>query len=199
MDDDALDPPLRVDWVDARELADGAGGRLGLTFLPGKHGASERYPGLVYRRSLEADLDTLRDGGIHYLVLLVDDNELRRWGDPAIVRRAAERQITVDRRPVADGEAPPSLEHMDETLGRLTRARHGGDVAVACMGGVGRTGTVAACALVAAGWPADRAIDRIRALRHPTAVETEAQVAFVSAYERHVAAGAGARSGRQDP
>lgn len=197
MGDDALDPPLRVDWLDASDLADGAGGRLGLTFLPGKHGASERYPGLVYRRSLEADLDTLRDAGVRHLALLVDDDELRRWGDPEIVRRAAERQITVDRRPVTDGEAPPSVEHMDETLGRLMRARREGDVAVACMGGVGRTGTVAACALVAAGWPADRAIERIRALRHPTAIETDAQVAFVSAYERHVAAGTRARPGRR--
>jgi protein-tyrosine phosphatase len=56
------------------------------------------------------------------------------------------------------------------------------------MGGVGRTGTVAACALVAAGGSADDAIRRVRAVRHPTAVETSEQVAFVRAYERHVAA-----------
>jgi protein-tyrosine phosphatase len=50
------------------------------------------------------------------------------------------------------------------------------------MGGVGRTGTVAACALVAAGWDAGAAIDRIRELRHPTAVETVAQERFVQTY-----------------
>jgi protein-tyrosine phosphatase len=55
------------------------------------------------------------------------------------------------------------------------------------MGGVGRTGTVAACALVAAGADAEQAISRVRAVRHPTAVETAEQEAFVHAYERHIA------------
>jgi len=53
---------------------------------------------------------------------------------------------------------------------------------VACMGGVGRTGTVAACALVRSGRSAQEAIDAIRAIRHPTAVETRAQEQFVVRY-----------------
>ena len=77
---------------------------------------------------------------------------------------------------------------MDAILERVALARDGGDVAVACMGGVGRTGTVAACALVAAGHSAADAIARVRAVRHPTAVETAGQVAFVEDYERHIAA-----------
>jgi len=55
------------------------------------------------------------------------------------------------------------------------------------MGGVGRSGMVAACALVAAGWSADAAIARVRAVRHPTAVETHEQIGFVQCYERHIA------------
>lgn len=186
MGPDPLDPPLRVDWLDTGELKDGAPGRLGMTFLPGKHGASLRYPGTTYRRDLDHDLDTLRDGGIRHLFLLVEDGELERWGDPQIVRRAADRGLTVDRRPLADGSAPRNVEDMDEVLEALASARRDGDVAVACMGGVGRTGTVAACALVAAGSPSSDAIARVRAVRHPTAVETEKQVAFVHAYEHHI-------------
>jgi protein-tyrosine phosphatase len=53
------------------------------------------------------------------------------------------------------------------------------------MGGVGRTGTVAACALVAAGWDASSAIAEVRRVRHPTAVETAEQEAFVEAFARH--------------
>jgi len=53
---------------------------------------------------------------------------------------------------------------------------------------VGRTGTVVACALVAAGNPSSEAIARVREIRHPSAVETNEQVVFVQAYERHVAA-----------
>ena len=185
MGDRELDPSLRVDWIDQADFADERPGRLGLTFLPGKHGASERYPGLVYRRDLDTDLATLRGAGIGYLVLLVDDEELARWGDPSIVERARSMEITVDRRPLRDGTAPASGEEMDELLDALAAARDIGDVAVACMGGVGRTGTVAACALVRAGWGADAAIDRVRAVRHPTAVETPAQHSFVRAYEGH--------------
>lgn len=182
-----LDPPLRVDWIDPRDLADGLAGRLGLTFLPGKHGASTRYPGRVYRRELGADLDALAAAGVRSLLLLVEDDELRRWGNPAIVERGREREVRIERRPLPDGTAPRTAAEMDAMLTWLTEARRSGDVAVACMGGVGRTGTVAACALVAAGVKAERAIAMVRAVRHPTAVETAEQVAFVNAYERHVA------------
>jgi protein-tyrosine phosphatase len=182
-----LDPPLRVDWVDAAEFGDGRPGRLGLTFLPGKHGPSLRYPGRFYRRELARDLETLRAAGVVALVLLVEDHELARWGDPSVVERGREAGIRIDRHPIPDGSAPPSPEAMDAIVESLELARAGGDAAVACMGGVGRAGTVAACALVAAGSSATDAIARVRAVRHPTAVETAGQVAFVEGYERHIA------------
>ena len=187
MDGAPLDPPLHVDWLGPADLRDGQPGRLGMTILPGKHGASVLYPGRMYRRDLATDLAALRAAGIGVLVLLVDDRELERWGDPAIVERALEAGLTVDRRPLADGTAPRTAEEMDEILAGLARARAAGYAVVACMGGVGRTGTVAACALVAAGWSAEAAIGRVRAIRHPTAVETDQQIGFVQSYERHVA------------
>jgi protein-tyrosine phosphatase len=182
-----LDPPLRIDWLDRDDLRDDRPGRLGLTFLPGKHGASLRYPGLVYRRELDADLARLASSGVRRLMLLVEDGELTRWGHPAIVESAVAHGIVVDRRPMPDGSPPASPSAMDDVLSSVTKARDDGNVAVACMGGVGRTGVVAACALVAAGWSAADAIDRVRSVRHPEAVETPAQEAFVKAYERHVA------------
>ena len=182
-----LDPPLRVDWLDSGDLRDERPGRLGLTFLPGKHGASLRYPGRVYRRELKTDLADLEAAGIRLLVLLVEDGELRRWGDPRIVEAAAARGIAVVRCPIPDGSPPASLEQMDGILATIAGARNATSVAVACMGGVGRTGVVAACALVAAGWRAADAIGRVRLVRHPEAVETPAQEAFVRAYERHMA------------
>lgn len=176
--------PLRIDWLDRRSLGDDRPGRLGLTFLPGKHGPSFRYPGRVYDRDLDEDLRSLAADGVGTLVLLVEDHELERWGDPDIVGLAAEHGVAVERRPFADGTAPASMGDMRAILGTIERAREAGDVAVACMGGVGRTGTVAACALVAAGWAAAEAIAEIRRVRHPTAVETPEQVAFVESYAR---------------
>ena len=178
----AVEPPLRVDWIEASHFDDGRPGRLGLTFLPGKNGASVRYPGRVYRRDLHTDLETLSRLGIRRLLLLVEDHELLRWGDPDLVERAAARGIEVERRPMPDGNPPASLTELDGVLSWLRNARQDGDVAVACMGGVGRTGTVAACALVAAGWTADDAIREVRRVRHPTAVETATQEAFVRSF-----------------
>ena len=187
MDAEPLDPPIRVDWVDPSDLRDSRPGRLGMTILPGKHGASVLYPGRIYRRDLATDLATLRAAGFKVLLLLVEDGELERWGNPAIVARALDVGLTVERHPLPDGTAPRTAEEMDGLLAGLNRARSAGDAAVACMGGVGRTGTVVACALVAAGWKADAAIARVRVLRHPTAVETDQQIGFVQSYERHIA------------
>ncbi|MDQ4035171.1 MAG: protein-tyrosine-phosphatase [Chloroflexota bacterium] len=176
------DPPPRIDWLPAHELGDGRPGRIGMTVLPGKRGASVRYPGRVYRGDLDADLASLTRAGVRRLVLLVDDEELSRWGDASLVSRAAAMGLEVDRHPITDGRPPESAARMDAILASIRGARASGDVAVACMGGVGRTGTVVACALVAAGWSPDTAIARVRELRHPTAVETPSQERFVQTY-----------------
>lgn len=178
------DPPLRVDWIGPDALGDARPGRLGMTFLPGKRGPSFRYPGRVYRRELDRDLGTLSALGVNRLLLLVEDGELARWGDPDIVDRARAHGIEIERCPLADGSAPGSAVQMAAMLDWVDAARAGGDVAVACMGGVGRTGTVVACALVRAGWAADAAIAEVRRIRHPTAVETEEQLRFVHDFAR---------------
>ena len=175
-------PELRIDWIDPRELGGGLPGRLGLTFLPGKRGVSLRYPGHVYGRDTATDLSAMREAGIVRLILLVEDGELRHWGDPAIVEHGLAAGIDVRRHPIPDGAPPASAHEMDRILDEIDEARATGDVAVACMGGVGRTGVVAACALTRAGLPADHAIARVREVRHPTAVETRAQERFVRAY-----------------
>jgi protein-tyrosine phosphatase len=177
-----FDPALRIDWLGAEELAGERPGRLGMTFLPGKRGASVRYPGHVYRRDTAGDLAAMRAGGVVLLVLLVEDGELRRWGDPDIAGVAAAAGVDLARFPIPDGHAARSMGEMDEIQSRIDDARASGDVVVACMGGVGRTGMVAACALVRAGQSAPDAIARVRQLRHPTAVETHVQEAFVRAY-----------------
>lgn len=184
MSADPLDPALEVDWVTRSALADRLTGRLGLTFLPGKSGASLRYPGRVYRRDLGRDLDALRAAGVRRLVLLVTDDELARWGDPDIVARGEAAGIGIVRHPIPDGSAPSSREAVEAILDDIGEGRGTGDVAVACMGGVGRSGTVVACVLVAAGWDPDAAIGEVRRVRHPTAVETDEQTAFVHQYWR---------------
>lgn len=180
------DPPIHVDWVDQTLVGDPLPGRLGVTILPGKRGKSVRYPGLVYRRDARTDLDRLRSLGVGLLVLLVEDEELERWGDPQLEAHAAAAGLPLRRLPIPDGDAPPSVAAVDGLLAEITAARASEDVVIACMGGVGRSGTIAACALVANGQTPEGAIAHLRAVRHPTAIETKRQVAFVATYAAHV-------------
>jgi protein-tyrosine phosphatase len=177
-----FDPLLRIDWLEPVQLGDDLPGRLGLTILPGKQGVSFRYPGRVYRRDLDVDLGMLRSAGVERLLLLVEDAELSRWSNPAIVERGAAAGVAILRHPIPDGRPPASFGEMGEMLAEIREGRRTGNVAVACMGGVGRSGTVAACALVQGGMSPHDAIATVRAVRHPTAVETAEQERFVAAF-----------------
>jgi protein-tyrosine phosphatase len=184
-----FEPELPIDWLDPAQLGDGLPGRIGLTILPGKRGISFRYPGRTYRRDLDQDFALLRAVGVQRLVLLVDDAELQHWSDPAIVQRGSAAGVAVMRHPIPDGQPPGSVAEMRAILDEIREGRTSGNVAVACMGGVGRTGTVAACALVEGGMTPDEAIATVRAVRHPTAVETAEQERFVRSFAAGVQAG----------
>jgi protein-tyrosine phosphatase len=177
-----FDPDLPIDWLDPVQLGDNLPGRLGMTILPGKQGRSFRYPGQVYRRDLDRDFKLLRGLGVERLILLVEDAELRQWSDPTLVERASAAGLTVLRHPIPDGRPPASTAEMGTILAEIREGRASGNVAVACMGGVGRTGTVAACALLEGGLTPDEAIAIVRAVRHPTAVETAEQERFVRSF-----------------
>lgn len=177
-----FDPELPIDWLEPGQLGDTLPGRLGLTILPGKRGTSFRYPGRVYQRDLDHDFAMLRAVGVERLILLVEDAELRQWSDPEIVERGNAAGVTVFRHPIPDGRPPDSTAEMQTMLDEIREARAAGNVAVACMGGVGRTGTVAACALLEGGMTADDAIATVRAVRHPTAVESADQERFVRSF-----------------
>ena len=98
--------PLRVDWVDPAAVPVSAGwtGKLGMTFLPGKH--SDGIAGL-HERDLDMDLDRLRD---HWktdtFVLLVEDYELERTEVPHIGSAMADHAIELLRFPIPDGGTP---------------------------------------------------------------------------------------------
>jgi len=59
------------------------------------------------------------------------------------------------------------------------RAKSGERLEVGCIGGTGRTGTVLACMAVLAGVPANEAVDWVREVYKPEAVETGEQERWV--------------------
>ncbi len=89
--------------------------------------------------------------------------------------------------PIADFTAP-TMEQIAHAVRTINQFRaEGTPVAVHCGAGLGRTGTILACYLVAQSTSASEAIAWVRA-QQPGAIETAEQEAAVMAYERQQAA-----------
>jgi atypical dual specificity phosphatase len=89
--------------------------------------------------------------------------------------------------PVKDFRCPTD-EQIDTAVAAINKTVSSGQrVVVHCGGGLGRTGTLLACYLVARGSSAEAALQRVRAAR-PGSVETPDQEAAVRAYAARLAA-----------
>ncbi|HSQ65272.1 MAG TPA: ADP-ribosylglycohydrolase family protein, partial [Polyangiaceae bacterium] len=167
--------PLRVDWLPLHAAP--LPGEIGLTFAPGK-----THAGLAgnWLRDLGSDLDRLRDTyRARVLVCLLEDHELRSLGIPTLLEEARRRHIDVLRLTIADGGVPQRMADLVNLVGEIvTRAARGENVVIHCRGGLGRTGLVGACVLVALG---SSPPDAVRTVRHtrPGSVETDEQEAWV--------------------
>ena len=124
--------------------------------------------------------------------MLVEDDELAWAGVADIVERMAEdgiaqhgiaeHGIETIRHPIPDGGVPTDPSAFADLLATLaTRIRDGRFVAVACMGGLGRTGTLVACLLKDSGLDADQAIELTRESRRGT-IENTTQETFVRSW-----------------
>jgi predicted protein tyrosine phosphatase len=171
---------IRVDFL-APETH-GLPGRLGLTIAPGK-----------WREGLDAtsdhlvrdDLAHLRDRyGARVLVTLLEEFEMKRLGIPELLRVARRMRFRVLWFPIPDVTAPSDLDATATLVGQIVDALGAGEtVVVHCRGGLGRSGTIAACCLVARGREPAEAIAMVRAAR-PGAVEVRVQEDFVGLFAR---------------
>jgi protein-tyrosine phosphatase len=167
--------PIRIDFLPVP-----LPGRVGLTFAPGK------CDGLRWQRSLPQDLDRLQAFySVSHLVSLIEDHELAHYRIGNLYAEAERRGIAVRRFPIPDVSVPADVESLAPLVRQI-----GGWVAVRekvvihCIGGLGRTGTVAGCFLVEQGLGAAGALKLLREVRAPNCPETEQQREFVCRYER---------------
>jgi ADP-ribosyl-[dinitrogen reductase] hydrolase len=165
--------PIRVDPLPV------AGGLLGLTLCPGKHGDSLNGP--PWARDLEADLEALSAWGAGLVVTLMERHEFALLRVPELDARVAAHGMAWAHLPIPDQGVPGTAfsvawpQVRGEIMSHLTS---GGRVVLHCRGGLGRTGLVAALLMIENGISQDEAIRAVRSVR-PRAIETAEQAQFV--------------------
>ena len=169
--------PLRI-----AEITLPSGGRIGMTFAPGKKQASAMSG--RHDRDLDIDLDAIAAWNAAAVVTLVEDHELQDLAIGGLGRAVRDRFMEWHHWPIQDYSVPDAqFEALWPARSAMLRGllARGERVLVHCKGGLGRAGSVAARLLVEAGAAsdADRAIAIVRAVR-PGAIETRGQERWVA-------------------
>jgi len=161
---------LRIDWLPERFTCPGL---LGLTLLPGRRDKG---------RVLEHDIAALRESGVTHVVTLATSQELCDYGVGTLLRAYSEAGLVAYHLPVLDQKVPDPEEMERLVLWIRTELDRGARMAVHCVGGLGRAGTVAACYLREMKCTASEALSVVRQSRSQRAVETRVQEEFVSTF-----------------
>lgn len=142
--------------------------------LRGKLAATPR-PGLS--RDLEDDLMALKKVNVDHLISL---EEKDHYSPEAIERHG----IRLFRMPVKDMHAPGVEETMNMVMQMAETIGNKGTIAVHCRAGLGRTGTLLACFLVASGTEVEEAISQVRC-QDPRMIQSRVQEEFISEFYFH--------------
>lgn len=172
----SLTDPLRIDWIEIE-----AGGKIGMTFCPGKNGDS--LYGSTWNRDLDLDLQVIKKSA-SVLVTLMEEHELSSYCVEDIGVNAEQSGLTWLHLPIRDMSAP------DEAFMKIwpEKSRYlisifekDQNAVIHCLGGLGRTGVIAVMLLADMGISSNEALDLVRSARTGT-VETREQEEFCLAY-----------------
>lgn len=170
--------PIRIDAVQARR----EWGLIGMSFCPGKH----QVDGLSghWQRDLGMDLERIRTWGASIVVSLIEQQEFAELGVEALPAEVMRLGMTWRHLSIRDRYPPGRTfeSRWTEVGAELVAAlREGKRIFLHCKGGLGRTGTVAACLLMEAGLNAEEAVTQVR-LARPKTIETTLQEWYVHSY-----------------
>jgi atypical dual specificity phosphatase len=165
-------PPLPAIARLALKAAPESRGPRGFAWaVPGKL-AGTPMPGVTF--DIDYDLQALKAVGITCLITLTEND----ISQDALARNGLKNiHLSIDDR------RPPTLAQMAMLLIRMEALFKRGEVlAVHCLAGIGRTGTVLACWLIREGLSAEEALRRVRRIE-PRYVQSVEQEMFLQQYE----------------
>jgi len=170
--------PIDVDFLPSSVLD--LPGKLGITLAPGKcnMGMSGQWA-----RNMEQDLQRLRTVfETDVLVSLIEKPEFEELQIANLLERAEELGMRSRWFPIPDFHAPTSMSGLSHLVSEiLTDLGQGDTVVLHCKAGLGRSGLVASCCLIACGYDSKRAIAQVRRAR-PGTIENQTQEAFIEAF-----------------
>ncbi len=162
--------------LDAIPVPDG-GPDLYVTILPGRR---DRM------RDLKKDLDTLVSDKVSAVMCLVTPDELEYYGVSDLVPQYQKRGLETLTFPILDQHAP-GTQGLDESLHWIEKQRAmGHSVLIHCVGGLGRSGLMAAAYLMQKGLDLQKAVETVRQARSERAIETREQMDFLKNLEASI-------------
>ncbi len=167
----ARSPVLRVDFLPLSFANEAA---IGITILPGRRD---------WQRSLSEDIQEILSLGISAVVSLVTLDELKTYQVETLHLDLRGKNLEVLHSPILD-QGVPSLANLTEILSWIDQmAAAGKKILIHCLGGLGRSGTIAACYLIwKNGVPAQEAISIVRKARSERAIESAQQLNFINEF-----------------
>jgi ADP-ribosyl-[dinitrogen reductase] hydrolase len=171
----SLSHPLRIDEIKLPN-----GGRIGITFAPGKKQRGAETGD--WDRDLSEDLDAIAEWNAAAVITLLLPEELHELGIAELGAEVKRRHMLWFHWPIRDGGVPDALfeKPWREQAAKVEALlKEGCKVVVHCKGGLGRAGMIAARLLVNLGTRPLEAILAVRQARAGT-IETKAQEKWVS-------------------
>jgi protein-tyrosine phosphatase len=164
---------LRIDFLkDERSRLKHNPAKIGLTILPGRKDRG---------RSLSDDIADIKREGITHVISLITEQEYGEYGVSTLKAEYKKNAIEGHYLPILDQRVPTTsalletLKWMDNTL-----TKKSGNLLIHCVGGLGRSGTLAAAYLIwKEGISADEAIQVVRKSRSERAIESREQEKFL--------------------
>ncbi|WP_411824757.1 isochorismatase family protein [Leptospira sp. 'Mane'] len=167
---------LRIDFLkgDGKEHSDLIR-NIGLTILPGRKDRG---------RNLADDMEEMKKQGVTHVVSLITEQEYSDYGVSEMKAEYKNANFETFYLPTLD-QRVPTLSSFHETIEWMDKAlKEKGKILIHCVGGLGRSGTLAAGYLI---WKekmtAKEAIQKIRESRSERAIESREQEKYLSDFE----------------